>query len=108
MFAKYKTGAKQYCNKACYHESLREKRKPGSRHIHPEGYTNLVCAIVRRARQDIMLSSPGTHFREDAEQFFLSGGFESLTGLDGKVMLDKIRAEYDRKLRKGAIRYDAE
>lgn len=108
MFAKYKTGAKQYCSRACYHESLREKPKTGSRYIHPEGWANLMCAVVRRAREDIMHYSPGTCLRVDAERFFSSGDCESLTGLDGKRILDEIHAECNRRRRKGAMHIDAE
>jgi len=117
IFTKNKAGKQQFCNKACYHQFLRGKPKPQepkrdvkprNRYIHPEGYTNLLCAIVRRAREDIMGYPPCAYVRIDAEQFFTSGDCDSLTGLDGRRILAQIHAEYNRRHRKGARRYDAE
>lgn len=53
----------------------------------------LVEGICRQAAKDYISkgkSSTARYLREDARQFFLSGWFEFLTGLDGKTILDKL------------------
>lgn len=76
-----------------------------SKDICDEGAINLVQAIVRHASNDVLRSAPGSEVRKDAERFFLSRWFEVLTmGLDGKVALRDLQAEYDRKHKKKGAR----
>lgn len=108
--ARYKNDVRKFCSKKCYGEnqSFMGKQRfadeadeaPRRRAIHPRGFENLVRAIVIQARDDIRDFEPGSPFREDAEEFFLSGVFDCLTGLDGEMVLRKIVDKYDRKRQK--------
>ncbi len=68
--------------------------------IDTQGYINLVEAMVKQARQDVLKSKPGSVVRKDAEKFLSSHYFTGLTGLDGKPLLRMLQAEYDEKHKK--------
>lgn len=65
--------------------------------IDPQGAQNLVQAIVRQARVDVLNNKPGTPARRSAEVFFRSAWFETLTGFNGKPVLKKLQAIYDKR-----------
>ena len=65
-----------------------------------EGFFHLVSAIVSQAKADVLLNSPESFVRQDAERFFLSDYFETLTGLDGFEILCKLQDIYEEKQRK--------
>lgn len=104
----YKNQERRFCSKKCYGEFARQKRElelddgmqTRSRYIHPDGYDNLLCAIVRQAKEDIMNYTPATQIRKDAEEFFMSEYFRELTDLDGFDILCKLWDMYDEKQRK--------
>lgn len=62
-----------------------------------QGAQNLLEAMIRQAAWDVMHNKPGSYIRIDAEIFFSSAWFEALTGFDGKQILKKLQAEYDKK-----------
>lgn len=103
---------RKFCGKKCYGASLRtrtykcnddEPVMPPRTHIHPAGYDNLLRAIVRQAREDVMNYKPDNWIRQDAEHFFLSEYFEQLTNLDGFKILYKLNEMYEaRQKQKGA------
>lgn len=109
---KTKYDLRKFCGKKCFGAFLHEQRarcipqegKPRSRDIHPDGLNNLICAIVRQAREDVMTYSPMSSIRQDAEDFFLSDWFEALTNLDGWDILDRLTREYEAKQRRKAER----
>lgn len=68
--------------------------------IDPQGAENLVQAIVNRAITDYMHAPESSGLRQDAAKFFLSEWFEQLTGFNGKDVLKKLQADYDRKHKK--------
>lgn len=70
--------------------------------ISEDGYIALVAGIVGQASDDVRRLAPGTAYRADAEEFFLSDYFYDLTGFDGFDLLVKLQDEYDeKKQRKG-------
>lgn len=71
-----------------------------SRYLDPQGVDNLIQAIVDCAINDFMHAPPSSEYRRDAERFFLSEWFEQLTGFNGKDVLKKLQADYDRKHKK--------
>lgn len=66
-------------------------------------YTRLASAIVMQAVKDYRSSKKklskgrvnhsASDMKEQCEHFFLSGWFETLSGLDGKMILDKLEKE---------------
>lgn len=108
MVYQYSHQFRRFCGKKCYGQFLKKKREkeffgenaPRSRFIHPQGYTNLVCAIVHQAKRDVLDYAPGTPYRQDAERFFRSEYFEEITELDGKPILNRLIDQYNRKHRK--------
>lgn len=70
------------------------------RHIDSDGARSLVEAIVNQAKLDVLNYEPDTVVRRDAEKFFNSKWFESLTGLNGKPILRELRIESAKKRRK--------
>lgn len=102
---------RSFCGKKCYGAFNRlkwDERKMSllgldqqrSKYIHPNGYNNLVRAIVRQAREDVMSHKPDNWIRQDAENFFLSDYFEQLTNLDGFEILYKLSQMYEEKHQK--------
>lgn len=99
---------RKFCSKECYGKYLNTRRErqvqpvdyERIKDIHEVGYTNLVCAIVTQARDDVLKYSPKSFVRQDAEDFFLNGYFDALTDMDGYDMLCKLQAEYDRRQQK--------
>jgi len=69
--------------------------------IDTQGYINLMQALIKQARQDVLQSKPGSVVRVSAEKFLASQHFTALTGLDGKPLLRKLQAEYEQKHNKG-------
>lgn len=58
----------------------------------------VLCAVkdYRRARNRLKRSCFDTHARmvmKECESFFLSGWFQTLTSVDGKVLLEKLQEE---------------
>lgn len=108
----YQWQSKRFCGKKCLGQFLHQKRdrevcdwkQPRSRYIHPDGYSNLVCAIVKQAKDDVMSYAPTNPIRQDAEDFFLSEFFEALTNLDGFEILDRLTQKYDERQRKKSER----
>jgi len=106
MFAEKQLDKRQFCSKRCFGAFLHMQRaKPyagGQRikDIHPEGYNALVRAIVSQAKSDVLTRKPESWIREDAENFFLSPYFETMTGLDGFEILYKLTQQYDEKQKK--------
>lgn len=68
-----------------------------ARSITDKGYVNLMKGLIAQGRRDILRSLPGTTRRRQAEAFFRSHWFESMTGLDGKAVLAQFQREYDQK-----------
>lgn len=68
--------------------------------ISDEGVVALIAGIVAQAKDDVLNFSPGTMFREVAEQFFLSEDFAEMTNLDGFDILCRLQDQYDEKQRK--------
>ena len=68
-------------------------RKP----IHPKGAQNLVQAIVAQASDDFRHSRPFSVERQEVERFFRSPYFTTLTYMDGKPILKRLRAEDKQK-----------
>lgn len=95
-----------FCGKTCFGEYCQDlvgvEKMPAltKDDITDDGYIALVKAIVAQASNDVVTLSPETGFRIDAERFFQSSYFEMLTGLDGKAILEKLRAEYKERRRK--------
>lgn len=112
MMARVKGEIRMYCSKKCYDEMLGRNHMEeidiplGNRNVHPDGYSALVCAIVQRAKNDVLKFKPGTPLREDAERFFLSDYFQKITGMDGEPILKRLIAEYNRKHRKKGAQED--
>jgi len=111
MVARNQHQLRSFCGKKCYgaynHLKANERKlevldqdRPRSRYIHPAGYENLVRAIVRQARDDVMTLVPTNWIRQDAENFFLSKYFEQLTNLDGFEILYRLSQMYEEKHRK--------
>lgn len=67
------------------------------RDVDTDGAHALVQAIVRQARVDVLNNKPGHPTRRSAEVFFRSPWFELLTGVDGKPLLKKLQAIYDKR-----------
>ena len=68
---------------------------------------NLCNAVVNRAVEDWRLavkriknsgkpSQTDIFIKEECEEFFLSDRFNIFTQLDGKLLLDKLKKEYER------------
>jgi len=58
----------------------------------------VLCAVkdYRKARNRLKRSYFDTHARmvmKECEEFFLSGWFQTLTSVDGKVLLEKLQEE---------------
>ena len=64
-----------------------------------DGYTKLAHAVVIQAVKDWReavkhpRSEKAKAMKADCEEFFLSGWFVELSGLDGKALLEKLRKE---------------
>lgn len=108
MVARTQHQLRSFCGKKCYgaynHLKANDRKlevldqdQPRSRYIHPAGYENLVCAIVRQAREDVLSFAPTNLIRQDAEDFFLSEYFEQLTNLDGFEILYRLTEKYNEK-----------
>lgn len=65
--------------------------------IDQQGAVRLIEALVKQAAWDVMHSKPGSDTRNKTERFFLSKHFSVLTGLDGKSILTRLQAMYDKK-----------
>jgi len=74
--------------------------------LDPLGCLNLVEAMVKQARLDVVNTKPGSAIREDAEEFLNSQYFTDLTGLDGRPLLKLLQEEYEEKHSKGGKRHD--
>lgn len=114
MVARNQHQLRSFCGKKCYGAfnrlkwderkmSLLGQDQPRSRYIHPNGYNNLVRAIVRQARDDVMSHKPDNWIRQDAENFFLSEYFEQLTNLDGFEILNKLSRMYEEEQQKNGV-----
>lgn len=100
----------KFCSRACSRENKRrlyeiEDDGPAmppldKNRISDEGFVNLITAIVSQAKDDVMTFAPGTMYREDAEEFFLSDYFHELTNLDGFDILYRLSQKYEEKQRK--------
>jgi hypothetical protein len=88
---------RQFCCKKCS-DKFKEKQynSPETGPVMPhlkaenitdEGYIALVKAVVSRASHDVTHFKPGTQVRIQAEKFFESEYFATLTGLDGHAVL---------------------
>lgn len=68
-----------------------------------EGCINLVEAIVSKAATDwkkgMLLYGPKCSSVRDVERFFLSDYFHTLTGLDGKYIIEELRKETPEELK---------
>ena len=62
-----------------------------------QGCINLIEAMVKQARYDVLHSKPGSVVRRDAEKFIASQYFTGLTGLEGKPLVQMLQAEYEEK-----------
>jgi len=71
--------------------------------ISDDGYVAIVKAIVSRAGRDVMNFKPGTRVRLQAEEFFRSEYFATLTGLDGEAVLRDLQKN-QKKRKKGGLR----
>jgi hypothetical protein len=69
--------------------------------LNDQGAINLVQAIVKKAMQDFMATTPGSDARKEVEDFFLSDHFQALTGGDGSVVLKTLNEQYEKKRKKG-------
>jgi hypothetical protein len=107
-----KSGIRQFCSRACWGKSLNIKREKALqpvgyeriKDIDDDGLTNLVLAIVAQAKADVLMFSPKNEIRQDAEEFFLGGYFDAMTGLDGYDVLCRLTDEYEEKQRMKKIR----
>ena len=62
--------------------------------MNESGITKLVEAIVKRAADDYrkVRYLDESYEKKKLEEFFLSKWFSDLTGLDGKMVLDRLKA----------------
>lgn len=62
--------------------------------MHEIGVENLVEGIVKQAAKDYrkVRDKEESAEKTDLERFFLSKWFHTLTGLDGKLILEKLKA----------------
>lgn len=117
MFSKTDQHKKMFCSKKCHgaFKSLKRDEMQGLQTepemgrlqtIHDQGVVNLIAAIVGRAREDVLHYPPSSYYRIDAERFFESDYFAVLTELDGKTILRKLQAEYQRRKKKEGKKID--
>lgn len=101
---------RRFCSKLCY-GAEKHHRFNGADNgpempllevdkISDEGVVALIAGIVAQAKDDVLNFAPGTMYREDAEQFFLSEDFAEMTNLDGFDILCRLQDQYDEKQRK--------
>lgn len=106
MVAENTPKKRAFCSKKCYgtflHLSYNERDELQNMPemgklvtIDDNGFVALVNAIVDRAAKDYVNLPEGSHYKLDAERFFLTE-YERLTGFNGREMLDKL----DEKRRK--------
>lgn len=59
-----------------------------------QGIENLVTGIVTQAAKDYRKVRHLEHSyeKQELEEFFLSAWFHQITGLDGQIVLDKLKA----------------
>lgn len=67
--------------------------------ICPEGAINLIRGIVKQAIRDFLNTPPESRLHLESEHFFLHPGFEKLTGMDGKRLLQVLDREYEKTKR---------
>lgn len=68
---------------------------------HPQGIENLIAAFAKSVCKDVVTLPPESAERKHAEKLLQSAYFEKLTGIEGKYLLKRLRAEYEeRKHRK--------
>ena len=103
-----------FCSKRCsdirkekeYNDPFNGPRMPHlkAENITDEGYLALVKAIVTNASHDVTRSKPGTRVRAEAEKFFASEYFNSLTGLNGEAVLRDLQSPQKANARKTGIK----
>ena len=62
--------------------------------MHENGVMNLVAGIVKQAANDYrkVRHLKESYEKDKLEEFFLSGWFQFLTGLDGELVLGRLKA----------------
>lgn len=60
------------------------------RDICDDGAINLVIGICNRAALDILERTPKSKYHQDAADFYRSGYFTLLTGMDGAPILEQL------------------
>lgn len=87
--------------KACIAENL-EARK----NYDDDGVARLIHGVLKRAIKD-WANACTPDSRQRAETFFLSHYFGSLTGLDGKTFLEKLKKQKEEQKQRKAVKRDA-